>query len=205
MKLYADSPGRRTRQVVLDLLLVAWVLLWAWVGNAVHDGTMELAAPGERASASAGALAESMTSAGDRLEDVPLVGDGVAAPFEQASAASSSLAEAGRATVRAVERLAFWLGLSIAMIPILVAVGGYLPRRWRFVRDATAAQRYVDGPADLELFALRAITHQPLHVLGKIAADPVGAWRRGESETIARLARLELADHGIVPPRELPR
>lgn len=198
MKLYADSTGRFATQLLLDALLVGWVVLWIWVGNTVHDGTLELAGPGERTAASATSLSESMSDAGSYLEDVPLVGGGISAPFEQAADASTALADAGEATVRAVERLAFWLGLSIAVIPILVVASRYLPGRVRFAREASAAQRYVDGPADLELFALRAIASQPLHVLARITDDPVGAWRRGDADVVGRLAGLELAEHGIV-------
>lgn len=200
MKLYADATPRFATQLALDALLVGWVVLWIWVGNTVHDGTMELAGPGERTAASATSLSESMGDAGRYLEDVPLVGGGIAAPFDQASDASRALADAGESTVRAVERLAFWLGLSIAVIPILVVATRYVPGRVRFVREATAAQRYVDGPADLELFALRAIAHQPLSVLGRVTDDPVGAWRRGDAAVVERLARLELAQHGLRPP-----
>lgn len=204
MKLYADATPRFATQLLLDALLVGWVVAWVWIGNTVHDGTMQLAEPGERTAASATRLSESMADAGGYLEDVPLVGGGIAAPFEQASDASTALADAGTATARAVERLAFWLGLSIAVIPIVVVASRYLPGRVRFVRDASAAQRYVDGPADLELFALRAMAHQPLHVLCRVTDDPVGAWRRGDAPVVDALARLELADHGITPPRRTP-
>ena len=157
MKLYADTPARFTAQLVGDVLFVCWVLAWVWIGNVVHDGTMDLAGPGHQITASATGLSDSMRGAGDALGDLPVIGDGASAPFDQASEASASLADAGRTEVRAVERLAFWLGLSIALIPILVVGVRYLPRRARFVRDTAAAQRFVDGPADLELFALRAI------------------------------------------------
>jgi hypothetical protein len=200
MKLYAESTPRFAAQLALDVLVVAWIVLWVWVGRTVHDGTLELADPGHRISASATDLAASMSDAGRYLEDVPLVGGGISAPFDQASEASAALAAAGRAEVRAVEDLALWLGLSIALVPILVVVGRYLPARWRFVRDATAAQRYVDGPADVELFALRAMAHQPLHVLGRVTDDPVAAWRDGDRVVIERLAALELARHGLRPP-----
>ena len=50
----------------------------------------------------------------------------------------------------------------------------------------TAGQRFVDGPADLELFALRAMNNQPLHVLARVTDDPVGALRRGDEAVITR-------------------
>ncbi|HET7721266.1 MAG TPA: hypothetical protein VFK43_14975, partial [Acidimicrobiales bacterium] len=165
MKLYADHPVHFARQLVADCLFVAWVIAWVAIGDAVHDGTMALADPGHRIDSSATSLSESMTEAGDFLEGVPIVGDGAATPFDKASDASESLAAAGRAEVAAVERLAFWLGLTITVIPILVVGARYVPGRVRFVREATAGQRFVDSPADDELFALRAMANQPMHVL----------------------------------------
>ena len=79
----------------------------------------------------------------------------------------------------------------------------YLPSRLRFVRRATAGQRYLDSGADLDLFALRAMAHQPLHVLAGIDADPAGAWRRGDPDVVDRLARLELRSVGLRPPAGL--
>ncbi len=199
MKLYADTAGRRARQIVTDLLLLLWVLAWVTIGNSVHDGTMALAEPGRLIDSSATSLADSMTEAGDVLGDVPLVGDGASAPFDKASAASDSLAEAGRTEVAAVERLAFWLRLTIAAIPILVVAAFYLPGRVRFVREATAAQSFVDGEADEQLFAWRAMANQPLPALARITDDPVGAVQRGERDTIRRLAALEMRHVGLVP------
>ena len=79
----------------------------------------------------------------------------------------------------------------------------YLPPRVRFVRRATAGQRYLDSGADLDLFALRAMSHQPLHVLAQVSADPAGAWRRGEADVVDRLARLELHAVGLRAPDRL--
>lgn len=197
MKLYADSSARFVRQIVADCLFVCWVLGWVAIGNVVHDGTMALADPGRQIESSATSLSDSMTEAGDFLGDVPLIGDGAATPFDKASAASGSLASAGRAEVQAVERLAFWLGLALAAVPILVVGAAYLPVRLRFVREATAGQRFVDGPADDELFALRATTNQPLHVLARITDDPVGALRRGDSEVVRALAAIEMRASGL--------
>ena len=199
MRLYADLPARRAGQVLADLFVLVWVLVWMSIGGHVHDGTMELADPGHRIDRSATNLAESMSEAGDVVSDVPLVGDGASKPFDKASDASESMAEAGRAEVAAVERLAFWLGLSIGAIPILVVGAYYVPRRVRFVREATAGQRFIDSEADEELFAWRAVTHQPLPALARISPDPVGAVRRGERDTIRRLAALEMRSVGLVP------
>jgi hypothetical protein len=204
MKLYADAPARRTRQVVADLVLVAWVVVWALVGSAVHDGIMELTGPGRQTDQSASSMADGLRDAGSRLDDLPLVGSDVASPFERAAGASDGLAAAGRTSVRVVERLALLLGLTVALVPALVAALLHLPRRWRFVRAATAGAQFVDSTDDLDLFALRALAHQPLHVLARVSDDPAGAWRRRDPTVVRRLAELELLDTGLRPPADQP-
>ncbi len=46
MKLYSDYTGRRTTQVVTDILVVVWVSIWAYAGRRVHDATLALARTG---------------------------------------------------------------------------------------------------------------------------------------------------------------
>ncbi|QIK76560.1 hypothetical protein [Nocardioides piscis] len=203
MKLYADAPGRRTRQLLVDLLVVLWFLAWVWIGFAVHDGTMALAGPGRQTDESASALAGQLRDAGGQLDDVPLVGDEVASPFDKAAEASDGIAAAGRSSVEAVEKLAVVLGLSIALIPILVVSAFHLPGRVRFVREASAGARFVNSSDDLDLFALRALAKQPMHVLAKVSDDPAGDWRRQDHRVVRRLAELELKDVGL-RPRRLP-
>lgn len=203
MKLYADSPGRRTFQLVVDALFVLWFVAWVWIGFTVHDGTMALAGPGRQTDESASALAGQLRDAGGQLDDVPLIGDEVASPFDKAAEASDGIAAAGRASVEAVEKLAIVLGLSIALIPILVVTAFYLPGRVRFIREASAGARFIDSTDDLDLFALRALSNQPMHVLAKVSDDPAGDWRRKDQHVVRRLAELELKDVGL-KPRRLP-
>ncbi|MEO5665037.1 MAG: hypothetical protein ABIR39_17370 [Nocardioides sp.] len=204
MKLYADTSGRRTFQLVVDLMFVAWLVMWVWIGLVVHDGTLALAAPGRQTDESASAMAGQLRDAGGRLDDVPLIGDEVATPFDKAADASDGLAAAGRSSVAAVEKLANVLGLSIALIPILVVMAFYVPGRLRFIREATAGLKFIDSGHDLDLFALRALTNQPMRVLAKVSDDPAGDWRRRDPAIVRRLAELELKDVGLKPRRGLP-
>ena len=201
MRMYAAAPARATRQIVADLLFVLWLVLWVWMAVTVHDTTMLLAGPGRQTEESATSLSEKLRDAGGSLDDLPLVGDGIATPFDEAADASDGIAAAGRAQVEAVEDLAFWLGLAVGAIPILVVAAFYLPLRWRFIRRASAGQRYVDAVEDLDLFALRALARQPMHVLAKISDDPAGAWRRRDPVITRTLAELELRASGLRPPR----
>jgi hypothetical protein len=162
---------------------------------------MELAGPARQTDAAASSMADQLRDAGGRLGEAPLVGDELAVPFDKAASASDGIAAAGRDTVEAVERLALLLGLSVALIPILIVSAIHLPLRWRFIREATAGARFIDASEDLDLFALRALTNQPMHVLGKISDDPAGAWRARDPDVVRRLAVLELADAGLRPKR----
>ena len=203
MKLYANDPLRRTRQLAGDLLLVLWVALWLWLANVVHDATLGLAAPGRSLESAGSGLADRLRDAGGAVSDLPLIGDQVRSPFDGAGRAADQMAAAGTAQVHAVEHLAFWLGIIVGAIPILVVVVVYLPLRWRFVRRATAGQRFIDRAADLDLFAMRAMANQPMHRLARISADPVRAWREGDAEVVRALALLELRDAGLRPPSKL--
>ena len=201
MKLYADLPGRRTLQILADLGLVAWICLWAWVGRRVHDTTLALAEPGYQLQDAGSGFRTQMDRAGDAVKNVPLVGDQIEAPFRTAGSAGTRIEDAGTDLVNAVSDLANILGWVTALVPILVVALVWAMLRGRFVRRATAAQRFIDGAADLDLFALRAMARQPMRKLADISPDPTGAWRRGDQETIRALALLELRDSGLRPPR----
>ena len=197
MKLYADLPAQRTAQLVGDALLVIWVVLWISLARTVRDATLELRAPGYKLDSSGSEMASRLRDASKGISGLPLVGDQAAKPLTGAGGAAEGLAQAGRAQVHAVETLAFWLMVAVALVPILLALALYLPRRVRFVRRATAGQRFLDAHADLDLFALRALARQPLHVLARIDDDPAGAWRRGDTRVIDTLARTELRAVGL--------
>lgn len=202
MKLYADLPARRTLQITGDLVVIGWIVLWAALGHAVHDATLQLADPGHRVTSASTDLADRLRESGQAVGDLPVIGDTAAEPLDQASHAAGELADAGRAQVRAVEGLAGWLGWSVALIPITGALLLHVPPRVRFVRRATAGRTLVESAGDLDLFALRALAHQPLSRLAAISDDPAAAWRQKDTDTLRRLAALELAAVGLRPESE---
>src|SRR6478609_5707624 len=185
MKLYADLPGRRATQLATDVLVVAWVALWAHLGRVVHDAVLGLAAPARRLESAGAGFGRSMDDASRTLRGVPVVGDQLHAPFDLAAAA---------------EHLALVLGWATALVPIILVAGAWFAWRLRFARHATAAQRLVDGDADVDLFALRAMSRQPLPRLARVSNDPVGAWRSGDRPVVRALAAIELKEAGLRPP-----
>ena len=200
MKLYADLPGRRITQVLSDLFTAAWVLACTYAGRLVHDTTATLRRPADGLSTAGTQLRDGMAAAGDQMAKVPLVGDSLQGPFRDAARTGVALTQAGTDLGSAVDRLAVVFGVATAIIPIVVWLLVWFPVRARFVRRASAAQRFIDGPADLDRFALRALAGQPMHRLARIHDDPAGAWRARDPRVIHELAVLELRDAGLRPP-----
>ena len=201
MKLYAEVGARRFGQVVGDLMLVAWVWVCVELGRVVFRVTDALGAPGRKAAEAGDGLAGDLRRLSEPIGKVPAVGDQLRAPIDGAAGAAGKLAQAGRDQAHAVEQLAYVLAAVTIGLPVLFAVLIWVPRRIRFARRASAAQRFIDNAADLDLFALRAMANQPMHKLAKISADPVAAWRDGDREIVTALATLELRSTGLKPPR----
>ena len=131
-----------------------------------------------------------------------IIEDRLADPFRSASGAGTDLERAGQDLVDSVTHLANILGWVTALIPIVIVGGCWLLLRARFVRRASAAQRFIDDEADLDLFALRAMARQPMRRIAAVSPDPGAAWRRGDRDVIRSLALLELRDVGLRPPAE---
>ncbi|WP_406047757.1 hypothetical protein [Kribbella sp. NBC_00889] len=203
MKVYSDVGTQRFRQVLGDLLLVGWVWLWVEAGLLVFRITNALGAPGRKAAEAGDGLAGDLRRLSEPMGKVPVVGDQLRSPVDGAAAAAGKLAEAGRDQAHAVEQLAYVLAAVTIAMPVLLALLIWLPPRIRFSRRATAAQKFIDSDADLELFALRAMANQPMHKLAKISDDPVTAWREGDTTVIGQLAGLELRSTGLRAPAQL--
>jgi len=194
MTWYADSPGLRARQQVLDAAVLAWVLLLAWLGRAVHRAVTALAAPGRELEEAGDGLAGGLAGAADRVGGVPGVGGGLRAPLDAAAGAGEVLSRAGAAQQDAVGTLALLLALVVGGLPALWAVARWLPGRLRWSREATAARRLT---GDVDLLALRAAASAPLADLARLGPDPVTRWRAGDEAAGRALAALELRRLGL--------
>lgn len=197
MTWYSEIPTRRTRQIAGDVWLVAWSALWIWAAVRLYDLVMNLAAPGLAVSSSATDLAGRFDDAGAAVGQVPLIGDALQSPFDGMGGAAIAIADAGQASADAVGLLARFLAVALAVLGIASWAMVWVPIRVAFIRRATAARRFLDSTDDLDLFALRAMARQPLHLLARISDDPAGAWRRGDQRVIGELAALELHAEGL--------
>ena len=200
MKLYADTPARRTRQLLSDVLMLLWTGVWAYAGRQVHDVVVTLRTPADSLSSAGRSVNRALTGAGDQAGQIPLVGDQLRTWLTQAAGSGTTLQDAGTSMAETVDKLAVGLGVATALVPIVPVLVLWLYARVRFVRNATRSQRFIDAGEDLDLFALRAMATQPMRALARVSDDPAGAWRRQDREVIRRLALLELRDQGLRPP-----
>ncbi|GIJ78450.1 hypothetical protein SAMN05443287_109177 [Micromonospora phaseoli] len=201
VKIYADRFPTALRQLLTDLLVVAWV--YAAIRGALwlHDLVQKLAVPGQKMEGAGGGLADNLADAGGKVGRVPLVGDELTAPFERAAEAARSLAEAGRDQQELVDQLALALAVGMLIVPLSLVLFGWLPLRVRWMRRAGSAAALAAAPAGRDLLALRALAGQPLGKLTRIAPDVAEAWRRGDDATVDALAALELRRLGLRDPR----
>lgn len=187
MRIYAERPLVRARQIAIDLVVLAWCAGALWVGRRVRDLVGELAGPGETMEDTGGRFAGGFDRVADAVPELPIVGDALRAPFVVVADASRGLEAAGRSQQEAVASLAFWLALAVAVALVVAVLVRYVPGRLGWIREATAAARLRDEGADLRLFAHRAVATRPLVQLRSTVADPGAALAAGDYEGLAEL------------------
>ena len=176
---------------------------WALVGILVDRTVSLLAAPARQAAETAQRLSSDFSDAAGQAAGVPGLGEQLRRPFDSASGSLGDLVASAEQTVQTINRIAALAGWLTFLVPVGLLIAYWLPRRLRFYRLAKAAQAFLDDEADLDLFALRAMATQPLHVLARISPDPVAAWRAGDRAVIDRLAEVELQRDGLRRPDAL--
>ena len=200
MRLYADSPTVRARQVAADLGMVTWLVLWVLVARTVHGAVLALAEPGRAVEDLASSVADSMASAAEAAEDVPLVGDELAAPFDALGSAGDSVGGAGQAAQDAVGTLATVLAVVLVLLPVGWALLRWLTWRLGWARAAGAARRL--AAADPDVLAARALATAPLSRLAALPPGTADGWRAGDPAATRTLAAVELERLGLPAPRD---
>jgi len=199
VKIYADRPLRRCAQLLCDALALAWIALWVWAATALHATLSALARPGVLLEDAGEGLTSHMAAAAETAREVPFVGEQLSEPFASMGATGEDLSAAGAGFQQTVADFALTLSLAVAVLPAVVALGVWLPPRIRWVRRAREARRLREAAtaAGSGLLALRALAAAPVDALGRVHADPVEAWRRGDERVVAKLAALELRRLGL--------
>lgn len=194
---YATTPARLLAQLVSDLVVVAWTTVWVLVGMAVHAAIATIAEVGRQVQTGADGVSGNLSSAGDSVDDLPLIGDGLSGPLRAASDAAREIAGAGQSLDSTATWLAWVLALAVASPPILAVAMPWLFLRVRFFRRKWTAITLARTPAGEQLLALRALANRPLKKLMDVSIDPVSAWRRDDAIAVRGLADLELRAAGV--------
>src|SRR4051794_7301484 len=196
MRLYAQRPDLRLRQVLGDAGVLAWIVLWVLVARVVHRAVLVLAEPGQAVEDLGGSVARNMASAAETADRVPVAGNALAKPFQALGDAGDSVSGAGQAAQDAVGRLALVLAVVLVLLPVGWLLLRWLRGGWRSAREAGAAARLLRGTPALELRAVRALATAPLPRLAALPAGTGAAWRDGDAAAVRALAALELGRLG---------
>src|SRR3954451_13156469 len=200
MQPYAQHPALRARQVAADLGMVTWIVAWLLIARAVHAAVLLLAEPGRAMENLGNSVADTMHSAADAAEGVPLVGDGLSRPFGALADAGGSVTGAGQAAQDAVGTLATVLAVVLVVLPVGWLLLRWLPWRLRYAREAGAARTLLRGTPDLELLAARALATAPLPRLAGLPEGTGAGWRDGDPGAVRALAAIELGRLGLRLP-----
>lgn len=203
MGIYARRPAQFLGQVAADVFVLVWVVVWWLAGAFVDDSIAAIARPARQTADATDRLSNDLRDAGTQVSQLPGLGESLRRPFDSAADTVNGLRAAADQQVASIERLATTVGWLVFLIPVTILVAVWLPRRIRFYYRARASQRFIDSTTDLDLFALRAMANQPMHVLARVSDDPVRAWRSGNASVINKLAEIELRQSGLRLPDQL--
>ena len=192
MRFYPEIPSRLATTIARDLLAVALLAAFAWLGVTVHDAVDELAVLGRGVHETGSAVQDGFESAADAVGDVPAVGDDVADGLRGAGEASGGqVAELGQRGEDRVHRLANLLGLLTFALPASLVLLQHVPGRIAQIRRLAAAERVLrqpDSPERRRLLAMRAAFSLPYGRLLEHTRDPLGDLAEGRYDALVDAA-----------------
>jgi hypothetical protein len=178
MRFYPEVPAQLTSTIARDVLALALLAAFAWLGVAVHDAVDGLAVLGRGVHETGSAVQGGFDGAADAVDDAPAVGDDLANSLRGAGEASGGrVAELGQRGEDRVHRLADLLGFLTFALPAALTLIQHVPGRLRQIRRLTAADRVLRQPDSLErrrLLAMRAAFSLPYGELLEYTNDPLG-------------------------------
>ena len=187
MRIYAELPGYRARQIIGDAFVAAWTWLWVEIGGAVNRSIAALAEPARLLEDAGSDIAARADSAGRQVAGVPVVGRALSGSFRSLEEMGRSLQATGANQQDAVHDIALWLGIAAAGLPILFLLYRWAVRRAAWVREASAAARLRSAPGSLQLLAIRAVARSPLADLRRLAGNPAEDYLAGNYRALAAL------------------
>jgi hypothetical protein len=126
------APPSRAFVTLLGVFVVAWTIVWVLLGIWTRHEVQSLRQLSNTVIQSGGAVKQT----GDALQglrSIPFVGGDVARIGRQVSASGVSARRSGRASRSAVDSLATFLGVAIALVPSVPMIA-LLIVTWRLLR-----------------------------------------------------------------------
>jgi hypothetical protein len=214
LKVYPDRRWPAFLRVLADTIVVAWAIVWAYLGFLIYQTVMglEVIADGIK---NTGMTFNQWISAFRHAVPggIPILTKFL---LDAANAlqrfSGDQLVSAGQNIHDAIIKVAIILALLVALPPILLVVLPYAGWRWRDMRETGAALAFVriasiTGRADAAraVLAYRAVSTLSFRQLMSASADPVGdlVEHRYERLATAMLKRAGLDPTRLAPP-ELP-
>jgi hypothetical protein len=198
---YADLPVRWLRQLVSDLLVLAWVVFWVWLAVNAHQQILKLAGPGEGLVSAGNGLRGTFGNAANSVKNVPLIGHGLADALGTGTGVGTSLLNAGNGEIAAAHSIAFWVTVLLVVAPLVPVLAVWLPVRLRYALRAGAVRQLARGSAESrELLALRALSGLSPRKLAALGPGLLSGWRGGDGEITGALVRAECARLGLRAP-----
>lgn len=201
MQLYSVLPLARIRQVLVDLIAIALIVVFVLLGRATDETISATAAVGVKIEEAGTSFEGFMLDAAEALGEVPYVGDDARGPFDSASGTGTELAQIGRDQQAFIHTAASVAGLVVTLVPAVLVAMFWLPGRLRFVLRARSLRTLGALPDGRELLAARAVVDAPPRAVLAVGPDIVQRWRTGDTAAIAALAALALRTAGVKPAR----
>lgn len=183
----------------LDILAVLLVVVFLALGTVTGLTLGRLAEVGTSLREAAQAL--DLTARGiSLLDQVPVVGDPAGRLADSVAETATSLRAGAGNVARTVAVLAILLGSTIAVLPLPILLGLYLPLRLARRREVHGLRRLLAGSPDpmlTEHLARAALSRVPYAQLRRVSATP---WRDVDSGRHRALAAAELRRLGVPVP-----
>jgi hypothetical protein len=201
VRLYPDVRSRRAATLLGDAIVVALLIVFAWLGVAVYDAVERLRVLGEGVQATGGAVSSGFETAADAVDGTPVVGDDLADGLREAGESSGGeVAELGERGEEGAHRLALLLGFVTFALPAGLLLLFAVPPRIELARRLTAASRVLTEPDSEErrrAVAMRAAFALPYGTLLRYTRDPLGDLAAGRYDALVEAA---FDDAGLRPP-----
>ncbi|HEX2110098.1 MAG TPA: hypothetical protein VHF67_00965 [Gaiellaceae bacterium] len=194
MRFYPHARSERLATLVQDALVVALLVLFAWLALKVHDAIDELAVLGEGVEGAGAAVERGFGSAAEAVDGAPVIGDDLAGALRDAGEGTGGEAvEIGRESQEQVRDTADLAGLVTFLVPAALLLFQAVPARMALVRRLTAADRAlaVDDPERRRLVAMRAAFSLPYDELLRYTRDPFGDLAEGRYDALVTAALTE--------------